>query len=79
MTKAKRKEDSENRSFQDRWEAEHMFTDVKGKAVCLVCGSEVAVLKEYNVRRHYVTRHQDKYKNLDTEQKLKEVEKLKKN
>lgn len=59
LAKAKRKVDSENGSFQDRWEAEYMFTDVKGKAVCLVCGSEGAALKEYNIRRHYEARHQE--------------------
>ena len=78
---AKRKVDSENRGFQPRWEAEYMFTEVKGKAVCLVCGDSVAVLKEYNLRRHHETstKHTDKekYKNMDTEQKLQKVDELK--
>lgn len=52
---AKRKVDAENRGFQDRWEAEYMFTEVKGKPVCLVCGDSVSVMKEYNLRRHYET------------------------
>ena len=47
-----------------------MFTDVKGKPVCLVCGADVAVMKEYNLRQHYETKHQDKYKHLDMKQKL---------
>lgn len=42
---AKRKVDFENRSFQGRWEAEYMFADMKAKAVCLVCGDGVAVMK----------------------------------
>ena len=54
-----------------------MFTDVKGKPVCLVCGANVAVMKEYNLRRHYETKHQDKYKHLDMKQKLQKVEELK--
>ena len=41
-----------------------MFTEVKGKSVCLVCGEQVAVLKDYNLNRHYGTKHADKYKNL---------------
>ena len=36
---AKRKVDFENRGFQERSEADYMFTDVKGKPVCLVCGA----------------------------------------
>ena len=54
---AKRKVDIENRVFQERWEAEYMFTDMKGKPICLVCGADVAVTKEYKLRRHYETRH----------------------
>lgn len=46
--------------------------------MCLVCGANVAVIKEYNLRWHYETKHQDKYKNLDLQQKLQKVEKLKK-
>ena len=51
-----------------------MFTDAKGKPVCLVCGADVAVMKEYNLRRHYETKHQDKYKHLDMKQKLQKEE-----
>ena len=39
---AKRKVDAENRGFQARWEAEYMFTEVKGKPVCLLCGESLA-------------------------------------
>ncbi|CAN9498135.1 unnamed protein product [Ophioblennius macclurei] len=37
----------------------------------------MAVLKEYNVRRHYETKHADKNKNADMEQRLLKVEGLK--
>ena len=76
---AKRKVDGENRGFKARWEAEYMFTEVKGKAVCLLCGESVAVMKEYNLRRHHETskKHKDKDKNMDTEQRLQKVEELK--
>ena len=78
---AKRKVDSENRGFQARWEAEYMFTEVKGKPICLLCGDSVSVMKEYNLRRHYETstKHTGKetYKNMNTEQKLQKVEELK--
>jgi hypothetical protein len=76
---AKRKVDSENRAFQSRWEAEYMFTDIGGKPVCLICGDNVAVIKEYNLRRHYETKHQDKLKSLNAEQKLQKVKELKRN
>ncbi|XP_032065870.1 general transcription factor II-I repeat domain-containing protein 2-like [Thamnophis elegans] len=75
---AKRKVDFENRCFQKRWEAEYLFADIDGKAMCLVCGGHVAVLKKYNMRRHYETKHEDKYKHMDIQQKLKKVEEFKK-
>ena len=37
----------------------------------------MAVRIEYNIRRHYETKHQDKYKDLDVEVKLQKVEKMK--
>ena len=67
----------ENRSFQDRWEADYLFVNVKDRPVCLVCGADVAVTKEYNIRRHYETKHQDKYKDLDMKQKLQKEEEMK--
>ncbi|XP_010775008.1 collagen alpha-1(XIV) chain [Notothenia coriiceps] len=39
-------------------------TTVGGKAVCLVCGEQIAVFKDYNLSRHYETKHAEKYKNL---------------
>lgn len=38
-----------------------MFTEVQGKAVCLVYFAQVAVLKNYNLHHHYVTKHKEKY------------------
>nr|XP_046210501.1 general transcription factor II-I repeat domain-containing protein 2-like [Oncorhynchus gorbuscha] len=72
---AKRK--AENRSFLDKWEAEYLFTYVKDKPVCLVCGVNVAVSKVYNIRRHYETKHHDKYKDLDMTQRSQKVEEMK--
>ena len=37
----------------------------------------MAVTKEYNIRGHYETKHQDKYKDLDMKQKLQKVEEMK--
>lgn len=54
-----------------------MFLEVAGKPVCLLCGESVAVMKEYNLRRHFQTKHADKNKNMDMEQRLQKVEELK--
>ena len=50
---------------------------MKDRPVCLVCGTNVAVTKECNIRRHYETKHYDKYKDLDVKQKLQKVEEMK--
>ena len=42
----------------------YLFTEVGGKPVCLLCGEHAAVFKEYNVSRHYVTKHAKKYRHL---------------
>jgi len=34
---AKRKLDQENRVFQVKWEVDYLFTEFKGKPMCLVC------------------------------------------
>uniref|UniRef100_A0AAY5KZX0 HAT C-terminal dimerisation domain-containing protein n=1 Tax=Esox lucius TaxID=8010 RepID=A0AAY5KZX0_ESOLU len=44
-------------------------TEIKGKAVCLICGTQVSVLKDYNLNRHYTTKHEDKYRNLSDEER----------
>ena len=37
------------------WTSKYLFNEVKGKAVCLVRGEQVAVLMHYNLNQHYWT------------------------
>ena len=67
----------DNRSLQNKWEAEYLFTNMKDRPVCLLCGDNVAVTKEYNIRRHYETKHYEKYMDLDVKQKLQKVQEMK--
>lgn len=50
--------------FQTIWTTNYLFTEVRCKAVCLVCGEHIAVFKDYNLNRHYQTKHAETYKNL---------------
>ncbi|XP_076059507.1 general transcription factor II-I repeat domain-containing protein 2-like [Oratosquilla oratoria] len=52
----KRKVDLEHRTFNPKWE-KYFFIERFGQAQCLICLKTVAVLKEYNVRRHWETDH----------------------
>lgn len=65
---------AENMNFVGRWEAEYLFTYVKDRPACLVCGANVSIKKDYNIRRHYEMKHQDKYKDLDMTQRGQRVE-----
>ena len=65
MSTKKRKVDAECRVFKKTWTSKYLFTEVRGKAVCLVCGDQSAVFKDYNLSRHYETKHSEKYKNLN--------------
>ena len=67
----------DNWRFQDRWEADYLFTNIKDRPVYLVYGANVAVTKEYNIRRHYEAKNYEKYKDLDVKQKLQKVQETK--
>lgn len=71
----KRKIASECRRFQTRWENEYFFKEINGKCVCLICNEDVAMMKEYNVRRHYETKHQSyaSYTGAERAQKFKQM------
>lgn len=60
MLSKKRKVDTECRVFQERWKEKYFFWEVGGKPMCLICSQQIAVAKEYNVKRHYEI-HEDKY------------------
>ena len=57
----KRKIGSECRVFQEKWLLSGFFTKMNEKAVCLICLQQIAVFKEYYLRRHYASLHADKY------------------
>ncbi|KAK7893660.1 hypothetical protein WMY93_022812 [Mugilogobius chulae] len=48
---------TDKRHFKNTWEDEYFFTEINSKAVCLICNQSVAVLKEYNLRHHFETKH----------------------
>ena len=50
---------------------------MKDRPVCLLCGDNVAVTKEYNIRRHNETKHYEKYMDLDVKQKAQKVQEMK--
>jgi hypothetical protein len=51
----KRKVDFECRAFKAEWSVNYFATELDNKALCLLCNDTIAVLKYYNIRRHYQT------------------------
>ena len=48
---------TDKRKFKTSWQYDYLFTEIDSTAVCLVCKQKVAGLKEYNIHRHYETKH----------------------
>ena len=42
----------------------YFFIESDEKALCAICNETVAVLKEFNLRRHYQSKHQANYSKL---------------
>ena len=59
ISKRKRKIADERRVFNEEWTSKYFFTDTENKAVCLLCQEMIAVLKEFNLKRHHETKHKN--------------------
>ncbi|XP_044127034.1 general transcription factor II-I repeat domain-containing protein 2-like isoform X2 [Bufo gargarizans] len=76
-TPRERKVDGENRSFKQRWEMDYLFVKSKNKPQCLVCLQILAVCKEYNVKRHYVSQHEFQFSKYTGDLRLAVINDLK--
>ena len=53
MMSKKRKITDEGRAFNDEWFEKYFVMQQNEKVFCLICQSNIACLKEYNIKRHY--------------------------
>ena len=74
-----RKVDNECRSFQEKWTNDNFSVLHKEKPICLICNESVAVLKEYNIKRHFTTKHSQNFDRFSGQIRTDKIEKLKKN
>lgn len=74
----KRKITDECRVFQEKWTDLYFFVNIKNKPVCLVCNESVSVMKEYNLKRHYDTKHSSKMDAVQGQFRLDKVRDLRK-
>ncbi|XP_069819639.1 general transcription factor II-I repeat domain-containing protein 2A-like [Dendropsophus ebraccatus] len=75
----KRKVGDEHRQFQEKWEVQYFFVEHRSIPTCLICIEKVAVHKEYNLKRHYITRHAEEYEKYQGDERAKRVANLKTN
>ncbi|RVE60969.1 hypothetical protein OJAV_G00165900 [Oryzias javanicus] len=73
----KRKIGDEHRQFQEKWEVQFFFVEHRGTPTCLICTEKVAVHKEYNLKRHYATRHAEEYEKYQGDERANQVASLK--
>ncbi|GBM68465.1 General transcription factor II-I repeat domain-containing protein 2B [Araneus ventricosus] len=77
MATKKRKVDSECRAFNDEWTWKYFFTVVKDRPVCLICNEAVTVFKEYNISRHFTSKHKNSnYEAMSEYERKQNVESL---
>ncbi|XP_016097781.1 general transcription factor II-I repeat domain-containing protein 2B-like [Sinocyclocheilus grahami] len=76
LSKPKRKVDEEHRQFQERWTLQYFFVEFNGNATCLICKEKVAVLKEYNLKRHYSTKHGEQYEKYQEDERKRRATQL---
>lgn len=73
----KRKVGDEHRQFQEKWETQYFFVEHRGIPTCLICTEKVAVHKEYNLKRHYSTKHAEEYAKYQGDERANRVASLK--
>lgn len=75
----KRKVDFECRAFKDEWTQKYFFTLYKDKPLCLICNETIAVIKEFNIQRHFKTKHNSStYASLSEGERRSKIESLSK-
>lgn len=55
--------DEEHGQFQERCILQYFFVEFYGNVICLICKQKIAVLKEYNLKCHYATKHKERNEN----------------
>ncbi|GFY78348.1 general transcription factor II-I repeat domain-containing protein 2 [Trichonephila inaurata madagascariensis] len=73
----KRKIDSECRTFKDKWNFQYFVIESSNKALCLIFNETIAVLKEYNIKRQYESKHLQNYSKYTGSLQMEQFEALK--
>ena len=56
-TSGKRKSKEDTRLFNSDWTEKYFFIECDGKSICMICNEAISAKKEYNLKRHYESKH----------------------
>ena len=57
MTAAKKQKIDDGRVFNSEWCHKYLIVPHNQGVVCIVCQNTISAMTEYNVKRHYTTKH----------------------
>ena len=72
----KRKIEDENRQFKEEWTAKYFMRHFNGAAMCLICCESVTVMKDFNCKQHYETKHAATFDDLKGAARNNKIEQL---
>ena len=75
-TTKKRKMAEKKRKFNIQWTEKYFVSELFGNIICLICNDKISVCKEYNINRHYASKHESEYQTFNEERRKTKVEEL---
>ena len=72
----KRKIDDEGRIFNKDWSSKYFVIQHNQGTVCVICQTTIAVMKEYNIKRHYTTKHSTIYDAVEGQDRVDKLEEM---
>lgn len=62
--------------FNKEWTTKYFLSEMCSKAICLICKESIVIFKEYNINRHFSTRHANYTSNLSSDERASTATKL---
>ena len=75
-TSIKRKSSDSCWLFNEKWTNVYFYVPIIAKPACLICHEAVSVSKEYNIERHYETKHASNLDHLQGQLHVDKVNRL---
>ena len=72
----KRKIAEKKKKFNIQWTEKYFVSKLFGNIICLICNDKISVCKEYNIKRHYASKHESEYQTFNKERRKTKIEEL---